>query len=249
MTPVLTLLLLLVAATVVRFAVSIPYQYYNQHYRHPHQPTDDTIHAHILVDVPPSQKTKSHLRRDTFYIEPWTGQCKNTVHGLVYATDARGITCKRSNLMPTGCCSDGGRFSCSTCDVEAPHCCSAYERCVSCCMGPTNTALVHAFMAHADPRHPVYGQPSSDLTLFEFCSFRCRTSSAGVQHQNSYRSSKKHCYGIHRPLKELDVVNSDESVLHNVTTRPVHDELRGPRNSAAIPPSQLEYDPFYLVKA
>ncbi|RHY80582.1 hypothetical protein DYB37_008678 [Aphanomyces astaci] len=230
-TPVLALLLLLVAATVVRFVVSIPYQYYNLHYVRPHKPTDDTIQAHILVDVAPGQKAKPppHLRGDTFYIEPWTGQCKNTVHGLVYATDARGITCKRSSLMPTGCCGDDVRFSCSTCDVEAPHCCLAYERCVSCCMGPTNTALVHAFLAHADPKHPVYGQPPSDLTLFGFCTFRCRTSSAGVQHQNSYRSAKKHCYGVHRPLKELDVVNSDESALHNATTSPPrHDEYEPP---------------------
>ncbi|ETV80640.1 hypothetical protein, variant [Aphanomyces astaci] len=230
-TPVLALLLLLVAATVVRFVVSIPYQYYNLHYVRPHKPTDDTIQAHILVDVAPGQKAKPppHLRGDTFYIEPWTGQCKNTVHGLVYATDARGITCKRRSLMPTGCCGDDVRFSCSTCDVEAPHCCLAYERCVSCCMGPTNTALVHAFLAHADPKHPVYGQPPSDLTLFGFCTFRCRTSSAGVQHQNSYRSAKKHCYGVHRPLKELDVVNSDESALHNATTSPPrHDEYEPP---------------------
>ncbi|ETV80639.1 hypothetical protein H257_06162 [Aphanomyces astaci] len=251
-TPVLALLLLLVAATVVRFVVSIPYQYYNLHYVRPHKPTDDTIQAHILVDVAPGQKAKPppHLRGDTFYIEPWTGQCKNTVHGLVYATDARGITCKRRSLMPTGCCGDDVRFSCSTCDVEAPHCCLAYERCVSCCMGPTNTALVHAFLAHADPKHPVYGQPPSDLTLFGFCTFRCRTSSAGVQHQNSYRSAKKHCYGVHRPLKELDVVNSDESALHNATTSPPrHDELREQIQVATTTPPVLEYDPFYIGKS
>ncbi len=143
MTPVLALLLLLVAATVVRFVVTIPHQYYNLHYR-PRKPTDDTIHAHILVDVAPGQhqanKKPPHLRGDTFFVEPWTGQCKGTVHGLVYATDARGVTCKRSSLLSTGCCSDDLRFSCQTCDVEAPHCCAAYERCVSCCMGPTNVS-------------------------------------------------------------------------------------------------------------
>ncbi|KAF0693545.1 Aste57867_15503 [Aphanomyces stellatus] len=239
-TPILALLLLLVLFTIVRSALSIPLAYYHKHYNH-HKPTDDSIHAHILVDASPDNPPRPRLRGDTFIVEPWTGQCKNTVNGRVFATDSRGYTCKRTSLLPTGCCaSDDMRYSCTTCDVEAPHCCDAFERCVSCCMSSTNNALVHSFLQYADPKHPVYGQ-SSRLTLFGFCSFRCRTSSAGLQHQNSYRSLKKHCYGIHRPIKELDVVNS----VNDTTPPPDHNELRE-RVVFTSPP--LELDPFYLGK-
>ncbi|KAH9105035.1 hypothetical protein LEN26_007101 [Aphanomyces euteiches] len=246
MTPVLALLLALVIVSLVRFAVAIPYQYYHINV-HLHKPTDDSILAHILVDSSPDAPKRPNLRGETFVSEPWKGQCSNTAsNGHEYATDSRGYTCKRSALLSTGCCSGDILYSCSSCDVEAPHCCEVYDRCVSCCMGPANTALVHAFLAHADPKHPVYGQ-SPALTLFGFCSFRCRTSSAGVQSQNSYRSARKHCYGLHRPLKELDVVNSNGESLARATAVPSHEELRERVHRHQPPP--LEFDPFYLGKS
>lgn len=91
----------------------------------------------------------------------------------------------------------------------------------------TNTR--RAFLTHADQSHPVYGDPGA-LTVFQYCQFRCRSSSASVQHQNSYRrcagsssavlvwritplvavdSRRMYCYGVHRPLKVLPTVNSD----------------------------------------
>lgn len=105
------------------------------------------------------------------------------------------------------------RFTCDACDTEPPHCCDVFEHCVSCCMHPLNVrrpapawklgankpgvygCICYApdqintrreFLSHADPAHPVYGDPAA-LTVFGYCQFRCRSSSASVQHQNSYR--------------------------------------------------------------
>lgn len=106
------------------------------------------------------------------------------------------------------------QFSCDKCDTNPPHCCEVFEHCVSCCMHPLNVRIVSCsvytlcslsilnfrltsvmlpqenirreYLTHADPSHPVYGDTNT-LTVFRYCKFRCRTSSASVQHQNSYR--------------------------------------------------------------
>ncbi len=46
--------------------------------------------------------------------------------------------------------------------------------------------LRREFLMHADASHPVYRDPS-EITVFQYCKFRCRTSSASLQSQNSYR--------------------------------------------------------------
>ncbi|OQR82529.1 hypothetical protein ACHHYP_15897 [Achlya hypogyna] len=161
--------------------------------------------------------------------------CKHTIEGVVNVTDARGGTCERSALGLDGCCPEGLRFSCDTCDIDAPHCCSEFHRCVSCCMSPNHLELIRGFVLHANPRHPVYGSPQQ-LTPFGFCSFRCRTSSASVQHQNSYRSEKTYCYGLHRPATDLDVINSDGTANKSLAFNP----------SLRRRPGPLEPDPFYL---
>ena len=58
--------------------------------------------------------------------------------------------------------------------------------------------------------HQVYKGAASP---FEFCQYKCRTSSASVIHENSYRSAAKHCYGAARPrLLPAVSVNSDMSI-------------------------------------
>ncbi|KAG6614394.1 uncharacterized protein IUM83_14556 [Phytophthora cinnamomi] len=99
---------------------------------------------------------------------------------------------------------------------------------------PLNTGIRRDYLTHADPNHPVYSDPA-EITVFQYCQYRCRTSSASVQHQNSYRRlpHRSFCYGIHRPLKVLPTVNSDG----------LHDEWRA--RDHLVPAAQLELDPFY----
>ncbi|KAG7382835.1 hypothetical protein PHYBOEH_010226 [Phytophthora boehmeriae] len=94
------------------------------------------------------------------------------------------------------------------------------------------------FLTHADPNHPVYSNPA-DITVFQYCQYRCRTASSSVQHQNSYRSHRSFCYGIHRPLKVLPTVNSDG--LHDEWAAASHEGAR----DHLVPAKQLELDPFY----
>ncbi|KAI9983535.1 hypothetical protein PInf_007600 [Phytophthora infestans] len=128
-----------------------------------------------------------------------------------------GYVCTRSQLdkVKPGCCNETDaslprikQYTCDQCDTNPPHCCDVFEHCVSCCMHPLNSGIRRDFLTHADPNHPVYSDPA-EITVFQYCQYRCRTSSASVQHQNSYRSHRSFCYGIHRPLKVLPTVNSD----------------------------------------
>lgn len=63
--------------------------------------------------------------------------CNNTAQGAIYVTDDRGYLCRRSQLNPdTGCCVNGERYQCASCNTTS-QCCPAYEPCVSCCLSPS----------------------------------------------------------------------------------------------------------------
>ncbi|KAG6953199.1 hypothetical protein JG687_00012523 [Phytophthora cactorum] len=198
---------------------------------------EEKIRSRIIVD---RVDTTMPGRRQMFLREGDDGlkldqtqlRCENTVQGL-------------DKLKP-GCCNETDaslprikQYTCDQCDTNPPHCCDVFEHCVSCCMHPLNSGIRRDFLTHADPNHPVYSDPA-EITVFQYCQYRCRTSSASVQHQNSYRSHRSFCYGIHRPLKMLPTVNSDG----------LHDECRsgasreGTRDHL-VPAAQLEPDPYY----
>lgn len=106
-----------------------------------------------------------------------------------------------------------------TCSIEH-QCCAQYEFCVSSCLDFSwqrlqNTAansradtaagavlqlierLVGEHQAEDDNVAKEYTAGTTDL--FDWCLLRCRTSGRSVVHQNSFRSSLKHCYGLKDP--------------------------------------------------
>ncbi|DBA00318.1 TPA: hypothetical protein N0F65_001513 [Lagenidium giganteum] len=182
---------------------------------------EEDIHPYIMVERSPSYEEPplNNLRSDGDGLreDDTDTSCQNTIQGVQFLTDSEGYICTRSqqDRHRRGCCNSSStipprpkRFSCERCDTNPPHCCDNFEHCVSCCMHPLNMSIRRDFLTHADPSHPVYSNPSA-MTVFEFCKFRCRTSSASVQHQNSYRSHRTYCYGIHKPLRVLASINSD----------------------------------------
>ncbi|TMW66807.1 hypothetical protein Poli38472_014119 [Pythium oligandrum] len=206
--------------------------------------TEEHIRPHIIIDrtlEPMPTKRQAMLRNvgDGLLTDDTTDSCENTLQGAKLITDSAGFVCTRSQLdqRRQGCCNESDaslprikQFACDQCDTTGPHCCNVYEHCVSCCMHPLNMELRRDYLAHVDAMHPVYRDPGR-LTVFQYCKYRCRTSSASVHHQNSYRSRRTYCYGIHRPQRVLPSVNSDiESELAPVD--PVEDD-------------KLEYDLFY----
>ncbi|EGZ09898.1 hypothetical protein PHYSODRAFT_549244 [Phytophthora sojae] len=216
---------------------------------------EEKIRSHIIVDrvdTPMPGRRQMFLREggDGLKLDSTELRCENTVQGVRLLTDSMGYVCTRSQLdkVKAGCCNETDaslprikQFTCDQCDTNPPHCCDVFEHCVSCCMHPLNvrfTGIRRDYLTHADPNHPVYSDPA-EITVFQYCQYRCRTSSASVQHQNSYRSHRSFCYGIHRPLKVLPTVNSDG----------FHDEWSGASREGArdhlVPAAQLELDPFY----
>lgn len=115
------------------------------------------------------------------------------------------------------------QFSCWSCDVgdEGSSCCSSFEFCVSCCQDPSRAEELETIrIAAARAGHPAYvgfdaeneafhsplshpstgdGEHLARLRAFDLCSFRCRTHSGSVAHENSYRGPLKHCFGRFRP--------------------------------------------------
>jgi hypothetical protein len=76
------------------------------------------------------------------------------------------------------------RFSCSSCDASS-RCCSIFEYCVSCCMAPERW-----FELDSLRKRSVHSALRSTDDPFEFCKYKCRTSSGSVVHENSYRHSQ-----------------------------------------------------------
>lgn len=107
-----------------------------------------------------------------------------------------------------------------TCSVEH-ECCAQYEFCVSSCLDFTwqrlHSTTVNARSAadtaagavlqlierlvgdHQAEDDNVAKEYSGTTDLFDWCLLRCRTSGRSVVHQNSFRSSLKHCYGLKDP--------------------------------------------------
>mmetsp|Transcript_41391 Transcript_41391/g.54416 ORF Transcript_41391/g.54416 Transcript_41391/m.54416 type:complete len:351 (+) Transcript_41391:139-1191(+) len=101
-----------------------------------------------------------------------------------------------------------GKYSCWSCDLES-FCCKEYELCVSCCMHPQHRLMLEDFKNQST--HFFYQRTPVG---FEFCRYKCRTSSGSVINENSYRNPQKHCYGEYRPqLLPGSSINSDGTAL------------------------------------
>ncbi|XP_076233135.1 SREBP regulating gene protein [Calliopsis andreniformis] len=150
-----------------------------------------------------------------------TTPCRNSVQGKVLIVDERGIVCARHDILPNGCCSleqkDSGkndeattikreRYSCKTCNTQG--CCAIYEYCVSCCLQPGKQVKGRKdiLLGLLRDNHKVYRNQDAvkkrlrNLDRFQVCLAACRTSSASVRHENTYKDPhSKHCYTLQSP--------------------------------------------------
>ncbi|XP_054154147.1 SREBP regulating gene protein-like [Oppia nitens] len=123
--------------------------------------------------------------------------CRNSIQGKALISDERGFVCHRKDVLLSGCCDASSattrRFSCDTCQTNG--CCAVYEYCISCCLEPSKKPLLTKMISQK--RSDTLNILMASITdHFELCLTRCRTSSASVQHENSYRDPKaKHCFG------------------------------------------------------
>ncbi|XP_015597353.1 UPF0454 protein C12orf49 homolog [Cephus cinctus] len=153
--------------------------------------------------------------------EIFTGTCRNSVQGKALIVDERGLVCARQEVLPSGCCSseqeqnslDGEprptikreRYSCESCNAQG--CCAVYEYCVSCCLQPGK--IKGRRDREADPEHTRTNNKKNrrvedtikhrlrNLDRFQVCLATCRTSSASVRHENTYKDPhSKHCYNL-----------------------------------------------------
>ena len=127
--------------------------------------------------------------------------CRNSVQGRLVLADDRGHVCPRSEVLSTGCCDSNSslteRHVCRECD-QVSQCCSLYELCISCCLRPEQVASLQQILTKAEQTNNVLFVSVSDH--FELCLAVCRTSSASVQHENTYRDrERKFCYGALPP--------------------------------------------------
>jgi len=121
--------------------------------------------------------------------------CKSTNQGRIWVTDDQGFVCTHNEWNSTsGCCQAvATKFSCNTCDPNF-QCCREYEYCVSCCLRRDTSKVSHIIHKAQKPARIVFEQSG-----FDFCVAQCRTYSASVIHQNSYRSAYRYCYGDKEP--------------------------------------------------
>lgn len=105
-------------------------------------------------------------------------------------------------------------FSCAGCDRKF-NCCTTFETCVSCCLAPSNRALISALTQAGSKRHVVY---ASVTDTWQLCLFKCRTSSGSVVHENTYRSDAHFCFGTACPPLSV------EAFEHYITTS--HGDVR-----------------------
>nr|XP_046913640.1 uncharacterized protein LOC124494506 [Dermatophagoides farinae] len=134
-------------------------------------------------------------------------KCRNSAQGKLLITDDRGHVCQRQHIIINGCCDDlhfeTKKFVCDTCQTNG--CCEIYEHCVSCCMAPENRDHLNRMIngdADFDEEEKKMRESlqiffSSITDLFELCLIKCRTSSASVRHENTYKNHRtKHCYTL-----------------------------------------------------
>ena len=105
------------------------------------------------------------------------------------------------SFVGNGCCNTNssltGKYVCTSCE-EAYSCCSSYEHCISCCLRPEQRTELQQILNQAAESNNVLFVSVSDH--FELCLAKCRTSSASVHHENTYRNiNRKYCYGKHPP--------------------------------------------------
>nr|VZI36560.1 unnamed protein product [Spirometra erinaceieuropaei] len=124
------------------------------------------------------QYNLSWLERDPSEVSP-KASCRQTSQSAAWIVDEEGFYCPRADVLPSGCCNrtsnstEPSRYSCFSCSRQ--DCCSAYERCVACCLNPVNRnhwRMTMEAAQEADDRNLLIA-----TSVFEFCSFRCRTSS------------------------------------------------------------------------
>ncbi|XP_008543581.1 SREBP regulating gene protein [Microplitis demolitor] len=169
-----------------------------------------------------------------------TKNCRNSVQGKSLIVDERGFVCKRQELLSTGCCkndqekiSDNGnkslikreRYSCETCNPQG--CCAVYEYCVSCCLHPAKRRTkkdYHGLSGRHDVQktrkiEDVVKLRLRNLDRFQICLAVCRTSSASVRHENTYKDpDSKHCYITILPSNSVNNQNNERhliSITHN----------------------------------
>nr|XP_033331234.1 UPF0454 protein C12orf49 homolog isoform X2 [Megalopta genalis] len=162
--------------------------------------------------------------------------CRNSVQGKALIVDERGIVCGRQDILPNGCCSieeknykneeapvvKRERYSCKTCNVQG--CCAIYEYCVSCCLHPGKQIKGRKDMllgllrdnhkVHRD--QDVVKKRLRNLDRFQICLAACRTSSASVRHENTYKDPhSKHCYALQPPYTHQRHRRDSDSLNNN----------------------------------
>ncbi|XP_078045164.1 SREBP regulating gene protein [Augochlora pura] len=162
--------------------------------------------------------------------------CRNSVQGKALIVDERGIVCGRRDILPNGCCSieeknykseevpvaKRERYSCKTCNVQG--CCAIYEYCVSCCLHPGKQIKGRKDMllgllrdnhkVHKD--QDVVKKRLRNLDRFQICLAACRTSSASVRHENTYKDPhSKHCYALQPPYTHQRHRRDSDSLNNN----------------------------------
>ncbi|XP_066589173.1 SREBP regulating gene protein [Prorops nasuta] len=164
--------------------------------------------------------------------------CRNSIQGKVLIVDEHGMVCARQNVLPNGCCNteigqalkadDSAsltiqeRYSCKTCNAQG--CCAVYEYCVSCCLNPQKLVRgkksLDSSTNHKENLKNRRGEDIVRLRLrnldrFQICLAVCRTSSASVRHENTYKDPhSKHCYSL-QPLNSYQRHRRDLSFLNN----------------------------------
>lgn len=124
--------------------------------------------------------------------------CRNSRQGREWLVDDRGFLCRRGQTSPDepGCClppstTNATRYSCEGC-IPATGCCSAYERCVSCCLSPDSTEPLRASLKAAGA--PSFVRTDGEMR-WQVCTALCRTSSNSVLRQRFYKSAThKYCF-------------------------------------------------------
>ncbi|KAK0174655.1 hypothetical protein PV327_010405 [Microctonus hyperodae] len=157
--------------------------------------------------------------------------CRNSIQGKSLIVDERGYVCARQDVLPMGCCKEHQditsenndktivkreRYSCETCNAQG--CCAIYEYCVSCCLHPgrqrkpkkdNQGGKVRRENQKTKKIEDVVKLRFRSLDKFQICLAICRTSSASVRHENTYKDPhSKHCY-----------YNSPGNILHQRTER------------------------------
>ncbi|XP_014477464.1 PREDICTED: LOW QUALITY PROTEIN: UPF0454 protein C12orf49 homolog [Dinoponera quadriceps] len=158
-----------------------------------------------------------------------TQPCRNSIQGKALIVDERGIVCARHEVLPNGCCrmeqkqtpksedtpimARRERYSCKTCNPQG--CCTIYEYCVSCCLHPGKQikGRKDVVSAKAQKEEDAVRTRIRNLDRFQICLAACRTSSASVRHENTYKDPfAKHCYAMQpsnsHPRHRRDVVSS-----------------------------------------